>query len=84
MKHCDKDGEIEGSIGESSFHFREIEGVIKSKVCLKPLVTNWSRSMISLFHHYQSGHLANDGGILNQPHAYLHAMEIIKSWREMQ
>lgn len=75
---------MDGSIGESAFPYQVIPNVIESKTCLKPMVNSWAESMISLYIHYQSGHLAVDGGILNQPYAYLRAMEIVKAWHKME
>ena len=78
-KHCDESGEIEGSRGIGPPGLHEIPGVVNSRVCLKPLINRWSSSIVGLYGHYSAGHLAVDGGVIDQPFVYLRAMEIISA-----
>lgn len=66
-----------GSRGAASYDLHEVKGVIKSKTCLLPMVTDLSRDLLVLGRHYHSGKLAFSGGLLEQPNLYLEAMELI-------
>lgn len=50
---------------------------MKSAVCLKPMVTEHSHALLRLWRHYRAGILPYSGGIMNQPTAYIEAMELI-------
>lgn len=56
-----------------------IKGVIESRTCLLPMVTEQSWYMLELFEHYQAKHLYTDGGLRNQPNYYLKAMHVLRS-----
>jgi len=56
-----------------------VPGVIDSRVCLKPMITPFSYSLISYYLHYKNGVLWKAGGISDQPAIYLRAMELIGS-----
>jgi len=43
------------------------------------MVTDRSRTMLRLFRHYRNGVLINAGGLLDQPAAYVDAMDQIDS-----
>lgn len=36
-------------------------------------------ALVGLFNHYKSGHLAIEGGVMDQPALYLRAMEVCES-----
>ena len=77
--HCDTTGEWPGSRGPASFDgLCEIPGVISSRTCLLPLVTRDANALLSLYTHYKNRLLPFDGGLLNQPHFYIAAMELIE------
>jgi len=57
----------------------EIKNIMFSNVCLKPMVTDGSMFMISLYKHYQNRILPFAGGILDQPNIYVQCMNIIES-----
>lgn len=54
-----------------------IEGVIESDTCLLPMITPASRLLLSLHEHYRHGRLPLGGGVLEQPNAFLEAMELL-------
>jgi len=54
-----------------------IRGVIESKTCLLPMITPASRLMLRLYMHYKARLLPHAGGLLEQPHYYIEAMEIL-------
>lgn len=62
----------------------KIEGVIESRVCFLPMITEQSRFLLRLHSHYQNHWLPYDGGLLSQPNYFLEAMEIINSKLEAQ
>lgn len=76
-RHCDEDGLMEGSIGKAPYDLFEIKGVIRSNVCLLPMIKEASFDAIRLYEHYKSGYLPYDGGILDQPGIYIDAIDII-------
>lgn len=53
-----------------------IDGVIETKTCLRQLVTEQSAYFLRLHQHYKNGVLPLSGGLLDQPHKYVRAMEI--------
>lgn len=55
----------------------EIKGVLISRTCLLPMVTDYSRKLLSMHNHYDKGNLFTAGGIYDQPNSYLEAMAII-------
>lgn len=76
--HCDTTGEWPGSRGPAGYDLHEIPGVIVSRVCLLPMITNETTALITLHTHYKNRLLPFDGGLLNQPHYYLQAMELLE------
>lgn len=56
-----------------------IRGVIESKTCLLPMITEQSRFLLRLYRHHKEGILPLAGGILQQPNYYVEAMEILDS-----
>jgi len=42
------------------------------------MITKQSGEALMLYSWYQKGHLAVDGGVLNQPHKYLEMMKVIE------
>lgn len=76
-RHCDHDGELTNSIGPAAFDLYEIPGVVRSRVCLLPMVTDWSREMLRLYGHFKNSVFPFSGGVYEQPRRYMQAMEII-------
>lgn len=56
-----------------------IEGVIESRVCLKPMISDDSHTFIRLYSHYKNQLLPLGGGLLEQPNVFIQAMEAIES-----
>lgn len=56
-----------------------IPGVIESRTCLKPMVTDTSAELLRLHQHYRAGHLFSAGGVGDQPAYYLEAMAAIEA-----
>ncbi len=54
-----------------------IKGVIESYTCFLPMITPQSNELLRLFGHYRKGNLAFSGGLLDQPAAYIEAMELL-------
>lgn len=54
-----------------------IGGVIESRTCLLPMITPASRFLVRLYRHYKERILPFAGGLLDQPHLYAEAMEIL-------
>jgi len=52
---------------------------IRSKECLRWLVTTQSIQFLRLFHHYKQGNLIWSGGLYEQPAKYLEAMEYLQA-----
>lgn len=67
------------SVGPAPMPIFLMDGVIESRTCLKPMVTAQSRQWLKLYPFYQDGLLAEAGGVLDQPHVYLEAMQLIKA-----
>jgi hypothetical protein len=44
------------------------------------MVTDFSRTMLNLYSHYEKGVLPFTGGLLNQPHAFYESMIIINNY----
>lgn len=73
-RHCDHDRKNPGSIGPASYDMWEVKGVIRSRVCLLPLVNDFSRECLQLYRHYKNGVLIHAGGLYDQPRRYVQAM----------
>jgi len=56
-----------------------IEGVIESKTCFLPMITDLSMFFARLYRHYKNGILYHGGGFADQPNKYLEAMELIET-----
>jgi hypothetical protein len=54
-----------------------VRGVIESRTCLLPMITPASRVLLRFYGHYKQRLLPRAGGLLDQPHHYLEAMEIL-------
>lgn len=71
------------SKGAAPFNILEIEGVIDSDVCLKPLITVESYEWIKLYDQFKKGRYPfgdkyYGSGLYEQPHRYRQAMEVIE------
>ena len=55
-----------------------VEIGLESKTCLLPMITEFSRQMLSLYGHYKAHVLPLSGGVLEQPNIYAEAMQIIE------
>lgn len=76
-KHCDEDGGLENSRGPAPFAKWAINGVGEFRTCLLPMITRETEYLLRLHQHYRAGHLPLSGGVLDQPNAYLQAMELL-------
>lgn len=76
-KNCDSDGSRAGSNGPGLPGQWEIKGVVKSNVCLLPMVSDFSRECLRLYRHYKNGILLRVGGVYDQPNLYMQAMGVI-------
>jgi hypothetical protein len=47
------------------------------KTCPLPLVSDMSRTILSLHKHYQNGCFPYSGGLFDQPNLYIQAMELL-------
>jgi hypothetical protein len=56
-----------------------IKGVIESRTCLLPMVTQQSTFLLRMHSHYRGRILPYDGGILDQPNYYIEMMEAISA-----
>lgn len=74
-RHCDEEGKLPGSKGRAGYP-KYGDG---RYTCPLPEITSLSRTFLSLHTHYKSRLLPLSGGLLNQPNAYLQAMELIES-----
>lgn len=54
-----------------------VRGIIESKTCLLPMVTDESRFMLRMYGHYTRNILPYEGGLLAQPNYFAEAMEIL-------
>jgi len=75
--HCDHDGGRPGSRGPAPVERWDVNGVIKSKVCLLPLITAFTHECLKLYRHYKNGVLLTSGGLYSQPNKYIKAMGVI-------
>ena len=55
-----------------------MDGLITSRQCLRQLVPHETWHWIDLYQHYQSRILPYAGGVLDQPAAFMRAMQIIQ------
>jgi len=55
----------------------EIPGVIESKTCFLPMITDNTGNYLRLYQHYKNHLLPFSGGILEQPNLFLQVMEIL-------
>jgi hypothetical protein len=53
--------------------------VIESRTCFLPMISARSEFLLRLYRHYKSGILPHSGGLLDQPHYYAEAMEILSA-----
>lgn len=77
-KHCDEDGRLPGSRGKAGYDAWQLDGV-NYRVCPMMQITPMSRQFMMLHTHYAKRLLPFHGGLMNQPNAYLQAMETIES-----
>lgn len=71
-RHCD-------SSNPAPIEQWSVPGVIESKVCLLPMITERSLFLIRLHKHYKQHLLFEGGGLMTQPNLYLEAMELLES-----
>ncbi|MBL1293069.1 MAG: hypothetical protein COB61_004270 [Thiotrichales bacterium] len=45
------------------------------------MITTQTQTLIRLYRHYNNGVLPLSGGILDQPHSFTHAMEVLDAWQ---
>lgn len=60
--------------GDAGIERWQIGDEWKSRTCPRRLITDESRGWLQLFALYTAGHLLTDGGVIDQPAIYLHAM----------
>lgn len=66
-----------GSKGPAPFAVWIIPGVLESRTCPLPMVTQAERTWLQLYDAYKAGFLALAGAALDQPAAYQEAMTLI-------
>jgi len=76
-RHCDDDYRWPTSRGPAPTELWIVKGVIESRTCLLPMITAASRGLLALYGHYKNGLLPLAGGVVDQPAAFLQAMDII-------
>ncbi len=76
-RNCDSDGSLPGSKGPGLPGQWEVAGVIRSNVCLLPMVSDFSRECLRLYKHYKNNILLRAGGLYNQPNIYIESMSVI-------
>ncbi|HKQ24087.1 MAG TPA: hypothetical protein VJT81_06560 [Burkholderiales bacterium] len=75
-RHCDESRPAPFK----QWHFTyQGETVFHSRTCPLPLITAASNSLVRLYRHYKAGRYPFGGGLLEQPNAYIEAMEVIES-----
>ncbi len=72
--HCDESNPAPNS---SLF---EIQGVMTSAICFKPMATPTTLHAIKLNAHYSNGFLYDDGGVGSQPNKYMDEQALISSY----
>ena len=55
-----------------------IPGVIESRTCLLPMVTEESVELLRLYPHFERGVMPFAGGLLDQPNGFVQAMDVIR------
>lgn len=80
--HCDESGVMPGSNGAAGFPKWYIKEIGEFNTCLLPMVSDESLFYIRMYKHYKNGILIKSGGLLEQPHCYLKAMELIDSCQQ--
>jgi hypothetical protein len=72
-RHCDdtKPAPIAQWVIRGSF------GTIESRTCFLPMITPQTHFLLRLFSHYKNAVLPYAGGLLDQPHFFAEAMEIL-------
>lgn len=86
IKACDEDRKIEGSRGPLPYEgwtLRDpLDGktvIFESRTCPLPTVPPRIWALFDLYRLYQRGILFRAGGIADQPHVYLDAMQTIET-----
>jgi len=54
-----------------------IPGVIDSRTCFLPMISAETHRYMRLYTHYKNHFLPHAGGIADQPHHYIEAMELL-------
>lgn len=67
------------SRGPASYPMFELPGFGEFRTCLKPMVTDKSKLLMRLYEDYRAGHLPRTGGMLDQPAAFVRAVEILRN-----
>ncbi len=70
-RHCDKSN-------PAPIKQWVIDGVIESDTCLKPMITHQTNELIQLYKHFNKNRYPLSGGLLDQPQAFITAMNIIE------
>ena len=76
---CDADFRWPGSRGPAPHPLFTIKGVIDTRTCLLPMVTDFSRELLRWRGHYHNHFLPLAGGMQDQPAAFLDALIYIDS-----
>ena len=69
-RHCDESN-------PAPFAQWSIPGVIESRTCLLPMITDDSHRWLRLHRHYANHILPHAGGLCDQPHGYIQALEVL-------
>lgn len=56
-----------------------VPGLIDSRVCLLPMITDDTKYYFKLYRHYKNGLLIVNGALVDQPNKYLEIMELLDS-----
>jgi len=75
-RHCD-DSNPSHQLYEISH--KKYGVIIRTNTCLLPKITPQSHEFMHLYNHYKNGMLPFQGGLLDQPAAYVDAMDLIDS-----
>lgn len=65
--------------GRQGFPRWRLEGIYESNVCPRRVVTDDSARWLSLYPHYEKGHLLMRGALSDQPAIFIDAMALIAS-----
>ena len=63
--------------GRASYPRWKLAGIYDSNECPRRTLTDDSRRWLSLYPHYEKGHLFVAGALADQPHLYLDVMSVI-------